>query len=81
MSDSSWGKNVAICGADMSASMYGDNKDRYVLVLAEGLVRPRLRPTTLTAEARYSINFTQSGKKFALILHYNEEIVTYMLIQ
>ena len=46
--------------------MYGDNKDRYVLVLAEGLVRPRLRPTTLTAEARYSINFTQSGKNFCV---------------
>ena len=26
---------------------------------------------TLTAEAKYPINFTQSGKRFSLSLHYN----------
>ena len=28
--------------------------------------------TILTAEAKYPINFTQSGKRFVLSLHYNE---------
>ena len=32
-----------------------------------------LDDATLTVEARYSINFTQSGKRFVLILHYNEK--------
>ena len=30
-----------------------------------------LDDTILTAEAKYSINFTQSGKRFLLGLHYN----------
>ena len=31
-----------------------------------------LDDTTLTAEAKYPINFKQSGKRFVLSLHYNE---------
>ena len=30
-----------------------------------------LHDTTLTAEAKYPNNFTQSGKRFVLSLHYN----------
>ena len=30
-----------------------------------------LDDTTLTAEAKYPINFKQSGKRFVLSLHYN----------
>ena len=30
-----------------------------------------LDDTTLTPEAKYPINFTQSGKRFVLNLHYN----------
>ena len=31
----------------------------------------RLDDATLTAEAKYPINFTQSGKRFVVGLHYN----------
>ena len=34
-----------------------------ILVLGEGPTQ-RLNDTTLTPEAKYSINFTQSGKRF-----------------
>ena len=30
-----------------------------------------LDDTTITAEAEYPINFTESGKRFVLTLHYN----------
>ena len=42
-----------------------------ILILGEGPTQG-LDDTTLTAEAKYPINFTQSGKRFALSLHYNE---------
>ena len=51
-----------------------DNKNKNILILGE---RPTqgLNDTTLTAEAKYPINFTQSGKKrFVLSLHYNLRI-------
>ena len=35
-------------------------------------VQQRLDDTTITAEAKYSINFTRSRRKFCLELHYNE---------
>ena len=50
--------------------MHIDNKGKYILILSKGSV-PGLRDTTFTAEAPYSINFTQSGKRFVLSLHYN----------
>ena len=53
----SYGKNV-------------DNKEKYILIPGEGL-RQGLDDTTLTAEAKYPINFTQSEKRFVLSLHYN----------
>ena len=40
-----------------------DNKYKSILVLVEGPTQ-RLNDTTLTPEAKYSINFTQSGKRF-----------------
>ena len=65
----SYGKNVIIFGSDMSSSVHVDNKRKDILILGE-------RPTqglnhTLTAEAKYPINFTQSSKRFVLSLHYN----------
>ena len=65
----SYGKNVIIFGSDMSSSVHVDNKGKDILILGE-------RPTqglnhTLTAEAKYPINFTQSSKRFVLSLHYN----------
>ena len=53
----------------MSSSVHVDNKGKNVSILGHG-------PTqwlnhTLTAEAKYPINFIQSGKRFALSLHDN----------
>ena len=41
-----------------------------ILILGEGPAEG-LDDTTLTAEAKYPINFTQSGKRFVLSLRYN----------
>ena len=64
------GRNVIIFGADMSLSVQYDDKNKSILILGE---RPTqgLDDTQLTAEAKYSVNFTQSGKRFVLSLHYN----------
>ena len=40
-----------------------------ILVLGEDLTQ-RLGDTTITAEAKYPINFTTSGRRFVLSLHY-----------
>ena len=63
-------KKVIIFGADMSSSVHAD-KRKDISILGEGPTQG-LDDTTLTAEAKYSINFTQSGKRFVLSLHYNE---------
>ena len=55
----------------MSPPLHIDNKGRDILVLGEGRTQV-LDDTTLTAEAKYPINFTQSGKRFILSLQYNE---------
>ena len=51
----------------MSSSVH--NKNKNILILGE---RPTqgLDDTTLTAEAKYPINFTQAGKRFVLSLNY-----------
>ena len=54
----------------MSSSVHIDNKNKDILILDEG-PKQRLDDTALTAEAKYPINFTQSGKRFVLCLHYN----------
>ena len=41
-----------------------------ILTLGEGPTQG-LDDTTLTAEAKYPMNFTQPGKRFVLSLHYN----------
>ena len=63
------GINVIIFGVDMSSSLHVDNMGKYILILGEG-PRQGLDDTTLTVEAKYPINFTQSGKRFVLSLHY-----------
>ena len=59
--DGSYGKNVIIFGADVSSSLHIDNKGKYILIFGEGPTRG-LDDTTLTAEAKHSINLTQQGK-------------------
>ena len=68
--DGSYGKNVIIFGADVSSTVHVDNKGKDILILGEGPTQG-LDDTTLMAEAKYPINFTQSGKRFVLSLHYN----------
>ena len=46
----------------MSLSVDIDNKNEYILILGD---------TTLAAEAKYPITFTQPRKRFVLSLHYN----------
>ena len=59
--DGSYGKNVIIFGADMSTSAHVDNKGKDILILGEGPTQG-LDDTTLTAEAKYPINFTNQEK-------------------
>ena len=56
-SDVSFAQNVIIFGADMSSSVHIDNNTKDILVLGEGPTQG-LDGTTLTAEKKYSINFT-----------------------
>ena len=67
--DGLFSQNVLIFGGDMSSSAHIDNKKKDILVLGKG-------PTQglehmLTAEKKYSINFTVIKKKFVLSMHYN----------
>ena len=64
------GKNVIIFEVDMSSSVHIDNKNKNILILGEG-PKQGLDDSTLTTEAKYRINFTQSGKRFVSSLHYN----------
>ena len=54
----------------MSSSIHFDNKKKDILILGKGPTQ-RLDNTKLTAEKRYSINFTKSREKFCLSLHCN----------
>ena len=45
-------------------------KTKNILILGEGITQG-LDDTTLTAEKKYSINFTKSNTKFCLSLYYN----------
>ena len=57
--DGSMGKNVIIFGADINSSVHIDNKGKDILILGEGPAQG-LDDTTLTTEAKYSINFSRS---------------------
>ena len=68
--DRSYGKNVIIFRADTSSSVHVDNKGKDILILGKEPTH-RLDDTALAAEAKYHINFIQSGKRFVLSLRYN----------
>ena len=63
------GRNVIIFGVDMSSSTKIDNRKKYILILGKGPTQGLEH--TMSAEKMYSINFTVTGKKFCLNLHYN----------
>ena len=50
--------------------MHIDNKKKVILVPGEGPTQG-LNNTAITAEAKYSINFSRSKRKFCLSLHYD----------
>ena len=54
----------------MSTSVHVYDKGKDILVLGEGLTQG-LDDTTLTMEAKYLINFTQSEEIFVFSLHYD----------
>ena len=56
-------KNIIIFGVDMSSYVHIDIENKDILILDEGRTRG-IDDTTLTAEAKFSVNFTQSGKRF-----------------
>ena len=64
-----FGQNVLIFGAEMSSSPHIDNKKKDILVLGIGPTQGLKH--TLTAEKKYSTNFTVTKKKCCLSLHYN----------
>ena len=50
--------------------MHIDGVNKNIFVLGEEPTQS-LDNSTITAEAKYPINFTESGKRFGLSLHYN----------
>ena len=54
----------------MRSSVHIDNKNKGILIVGEGPTQG-FDVTTLTAEAKYPINFTQLRKRFVLNSHYN----------
>ena len=67
--DGSKAKNVIVCVAEMSSSAHIGQKNKNVLVFGEGPTQ-ELHDSMITTEAKYPNNFTQSGKRFVLSLHY-----------
>ena len=63
------GGNVIIFGVDMSSLTKIDKRKKYILILGKDPTQGLEH--TLSAEKMYSINFTVTGKKFCLNLHYN----------
>ena len=61
-------KIIIIFGVDMSSSVHVDSTKTDVLILGEYSTQG-LDDTTLTAETKYSINFTGSRKNVCLSLH------------
>ena len=54
----------------MSSSVNVDNKGKDILILGEGSTQG-LHRTTFTTEAKYPIDFRQSGKRFLFSPHYD----------
>ena len=63
------GRSVILFGVDMSWSTKTDNRKKDILILGKGPTQGLEH--TLSKEKMYSINFTVTGKKFCLSLHYN----------
>ena len=64
------GRNVLIFGADMGFSVHAINRANHISLMGDGLTQG-INDTTIYVEKNYYRNFTDSGKKFVLSLHYN----------
>ena len=54
----------------MSSAVHSGSKRKDILILGEGPTQG-LDDTPLSAEGKYSINFSRSQRKFCLSQHYN----------
>ena len=79
ITDGSIENNVIIFGADLSSCVNIDYKNKDILILSETATQG-LDNSTLTAEAKYSIKFTQPWKRFALSLHLIQATFSYLLM-
>ena len=62
-----WNKNATIFGVDDNSAAHINNKKKDILVLGDGITKG-LDDTIIMAKAKYSINFSRSGRKFCLSL-------------
>ena len=67
-----FGRNCIIFGADLSSASHAKN-NKTILILGKDFVQG-INDTKIYAEKMYSINFTESNRKFCLKLHYNGAI-------
>ena len=65
------GKNAIVFGADMSSFAHVDGRNKNILALGEGPTQG-LGNTTIIAEAKCPINFTESRKRLVLSFQYNK---------
>ena len=72
------GRNLIIFGVDMSSPAKIDNRKKDILILGKGPTQGLWH--ALSAEKLYSVNVTKEKTKFCLSLHYNGEIVIYLLM-
>ena len=63
-------RNVLIFGVDMIFSVHATNRANNIYIMGEALVQG-INDTTIYAEKNFYRNFTDTGKKFVLSLHYN----------
>ena len=63
----------------MSFSKHGNNKANNIYVMGKDYIQ-KINDTTIYAEKMLYRNFTDSGRKFILSLHYMVIIVIYLLM-
>ena len=63
-------RNVIIFGVDMSFSKHTNNKANNIYVTGKDYIT-KINDTTIYAEKMFYRDFTETGKKFILSLHYN----------
>ena len=63
-------RNILIFGADMSSSVHATSRAKHIYLMGTGLTQG-INDTSIYAEKNFYRNFTDFGKKYVLILHYN----------